>query len=445
MKPINIPKTSIWLVLLVLSTFLKSCTSADNTPNESTIDEILETPDVKESFTPIGKVDFLNPEKVDGNYILVNDAKANRVYLMNKEAKLLYEWSLSNNIGNDVILLPDGNLLAALEADLPKIQIGGKGGKIQLIKPNSSVIWEYIFSSIEGETHHDIEMLPNGNILAMVWSSLTTEESNQIGYIKDEGIFVESIIEINPTTNEIVWDWNSLDHIVQDQDDLKPKYGKISENPNLIDINYIPRNNLEIEVKGDIMHANAISYDKENDVILLSVNSYSEVWFIDHSTTKEEAAGHVGGNYGKGGDLIYRLGNPETYQNTEGIRLFHNNHFPNLLQGEDYGKLLIFSNGNDIKQSTVYELKLPEIYELDSDVSNEPVITWSFTDPELYSSKVSGAVPLENGNILITEGDYGFWEVTREQEVVWKFQSEGFFWRGYSYSKDAPEIKLLGL
>lgn len=445
MKIIRFPKNSIWLILFILSITLNSCSTSDDKPIETTIDEILETPDVEESFTPLGQVEFLNREKVDNNYILVNDAKANRVYLMNKEAKLLYEWSFSNNIGNDVILLPNGNLLAALEADIPKISIGGKGGKIQLIQPDSSVIWEYIFSSIEGETHHDIEMLPNGNILAMAWSSLTADESNEIGYIKDEGIFVESIIEIDPTTNEIVWKWNSLDHIVQDQDDLKPNYGEIIENPNLIDINYIPRNNLEIAVKGDIMHANAIAYDEANDVILLSVNSYSEVWFIDHSTTTEEAARNVGGNYGKGGDLIYRFGNPETYQNTEGTRLFHNNHFPNLLQGEDYGKLLIFSNGNDIEQSTVYELELPATYSLQQDFNNEPSVVWSFTDPDLYSSKVSGAVPLENGNILITEGDFGFWEVTREKEVVWKFNAEGFFWRGYSYSKNAPEIKILGL
>ena len=129
----------------------------------------------------------------------------------------------------------------------------------------------------------------------------------------------------------------------------------------------------------------------------------------------------------------------------EATRLFHNNHFPNLLQGEDYGKLLIFSNGNDIEQSTVYELELPATYSLQQDFNNEPTVIWSFTDPNLYSGKVSGAVPLENGNILITEGDFGFWEVTREKEVVWKFNAEGFFWRGYSYSKNAPEIKILGL
>ena len=143
--------------------------------------------------------------------------------------------------------------------------------------------------------------------------------------------------------------------------------------------------------------------------------------------------------------MIYRFGNPETYENTSGTRLFHNNHYPNLLKGENKGKLLIFSNGNDIEQSTVYELELPTTYGLPQNSNNEPTIVWSFTDPNLYSGKVSGAVLLENGNILITEGDFGFWEVTRDKEVVWKFSAPGFYWRGYNYLKNSPEIEILGL
>jgi len=440
-------------ILILFSIMLFSCSPSDIITvyePEQKIEEKPETPKIleeiiNEDFTPIGIIEKLNPEKIDDNYILVNDAGANRVYLINKDGKLLYEWTLTNNIGNDVFLLPNGNLLASLEADDPQIQLGGKGGKIQLIEPNGTVNWEFIYSSINGETHHDVEILPNGNIIAMVWERITAEESLSTGYMLDQDIFPESIIEINPITNKIVWEWKSLDHLVQDHDKTKNNYGVISENPNLIDINYLPRNGITPSVKGDIMHANAIAYDEINDAILLSVNFYSEVWVIDHSTTANEVNGHTGGKFGKGGDLIYRFGNPQTYLNSKGTRLFHNNHFPNLLKGEDTGKLLIFSNGNDIKQSRIYELELPKTYLLRQNFNNEPRVSWSFTDPALYSNKVSGAVPLENGNILITEGDFGFWEVTRSHEIVWKLNTTGFFWRGYNYSKNVPEIKLLGL
>lgn len=444
-------------ILLTLTVVLQSCSDDDEqkTSDELIVDDI-DTEEPKDpepeepiepepNFTPLGVVEVFNEDKIDDNYILVNDASANRVYLMDKEARLIHEWTLTNNIGNDVFLLPNGKLLASLESDDPQINLGGKGGRLQIVNTDETVEWEFVYSSLEGETHHDVELLPNGNVITIVWERLDAEISSQAGFMLEEDIFPESIIEINPTTNEIVWEWRSMNHLVQDFDETKDNFGVISEHPELINLNYTTSINATADTKGDIMHANAIAYDEVNDVVLLSVNFFSEVWVIDHSTSTEEAKGSTGGNYNKGGDLIYRFGNPEAYENEEGNRLFRNNHFPNLLKGEDQGKLLIFSNGNGLDQSTVFELELPTEYALEANTNNEPRVTWSFTDPNLYSAKVSGAVPLSNGNILITEGDYGFWEVTREKEVVWKCNSQGFFWRGYNYSKTAPEILSLGL
>jgi len=435
-------------ILLLFTLCLFSCSRQENL--DIIIDDSIQIDTTKQieeeiTFTPIGTVEILNNTKIDDNYILVNDAGANRVFLMNKEAKLLYEWTFTNNIGNDVYLLPNGKLLASLEADEPKIPLGGKGGKIQFIEPDNTPTWQFDYSSIDGETHHDVEILPNGNVIAMVWQQIDSTTAITEGFILEEKIYPESIIEIDPNTNSIVWEWHSMEHIIQDNDETKNNFGVVSENPNLIDINYIVKDTSLPDVEGDIMHANAIAYDEDNDAIFLSVNSFSEVWVIDHSTSTEEASSHLGGNYNKGGDLIYRFGNPETYENTSGTRLFHNNHYPNILKGENKGKLLIFSNGNDIEQSAVYELELPSTYSLQPNFNNEPTVTWSFTDPDLYSGKVSGAVPLENGNILITEGDFGFWEVTREKEVVWKFSAPGFYWRGYNYLKNSSEIEILGL
>ena len=196
------------------------------------------------------------------------------------------------------------------------------------------------------------------------------------------------------------------------------------------------------------MHANGIDYDEVKDVIYLNVNFYSEVWVIDHSTTTAEAASNAGGNYNRGGDLVYRFGNPEVYDNPAGIRLFSNNHFPNILEGNELGagNLLIFNNGSDIGQSTVYELDMPDNFNLLLNTNNEPNIVWSFTDPDLFNGRISGAVRLQNGNTLIAEGDYGFWEVTNSGEIVWKYNGGGTnFWRGYGYAKDNPVINDLGL
>lgn len=386
-----------------------------------------------------GIVKFLNEELVEDGLVLINDAGNNRVYLMDKSAKIHHEWKLTSGLGNDVFLLPNGKLLASLEADEPQIELGGSGGKLQLIDKDGKVEWNFDYSSEDRITHHDAELLPNGNIIALVWERINVDEAMRNGSKLETDLFTEAIIEINPESKEIVWEWRAWDHIVQDIDDAKNSFGIISKNPQLIDLNYVDRED------GDIMHANGIAYDQINDLIHISVNFYHEVWVIDHSTSTEVARGHTGGTFGKGGDLIYRFGNPMAYQNPNGKKLFYSNHFPNLLQGEDLGKMLIFSNGTGLDQSTVYELKLPQTFTLEPNTDNEPEVAWSFTNSELFAPKVSGAVKLPNGNRLITEGDFGIWEVTESGEVVWKFSSDGFFWRAYHYDKDAPEILSLKL
>ena len=428
-----------------------SCTN-DDTPrlnDDVIIDPIDTIPDSNDTTVingALGRVELYNPALASDDLILVNDASANRVYVMNKSAALLHEWALSNNIGNDAFLLPDARLLASLEADEPKITFGGKGGQVQFVDKDGNIEWQFIYSSPLAEMHHDVELLPNGNVIALVWELRTAEEALDAGFRLDSKVYPEAVIEIDPTTDEIVWEWHAWDHLVQDFDDTKANFGVVADNPSLIDVNYVLEETDDFpNTQGDLMHANALAYDAVNDVIHISVNFYSEVWVIDHSTTTEQAAGSAGGNYGKGGDLVYRYGNPTTYDNSVGKRLFYHQHHPLLFNGADQGKLMIFSNGFHVEQSTVYELQLPANLDLTPNADNEPSILWQFTDSDLYSQRVSGAYPLSNGNILITEGDYGYWEVTRDKEVVWKFEGDGFYWRGYPYPTDAPEISALGI
>jgi len=168
----------------------------------------------------------------------------------------------------------------------------------------------------------------------------------------------------------------------------------------------------------------------------VSVHTFSEIWVIDHSTTTAEAASHKGGRSGKGGDLLYRWGNPRAYRNgtkTE-QQLFnqHNAHWiaPGL-QGE--GHVLVFNNGSGRPggtYSSVDEIILP----VDSQGQytrtrrgpfgpDKPV--WSYSAPkksDFYSFFISGAQRLPNGNTLICTGASGMvFEVTSEKEVVWRY------------------------
>lgn len=420
-------------ILIIIVSFLFFNCSKDD---ESKIEQV-QSPEVVEISD---YVEVYNSSLFEDDFVFSVINGGTKSYLLNKQGFKVKEWTFDKNLGNDITILPDGKLLGMFRSNNVAYSFGGYGGVIRIINTDGSINWEYEISSNDYLAHHDLKQLPNGNIVCLVWERTPLSNAIQLGINATGDIFTEKIVEINPSSNQIVWQWRSIDHIIQDQMSTFPNYGSISQNPQLININY---NNV---ANGDYMHANGIEYDAVKDVLFVSVNYFSEVWVIDHSTSTSEATSHLGGNYNKGGDLIYRFGNPETYGNI-GQRLFYNNHCPVLIKESLPGgkNMLVYGNGSNVGQSTVYEFAIPNVFTLAANTNNEPAVVWSFTDVNLFSEKISNAVRLPNGNTLITEGDFGIWEVTVNKEVVWKYKEPGSYWRSYGYAKNSPEILSLGL
>lgn len=407
---------------------------------DNTLPEVEITPE-----EPIltANIEVYEADLLEDSYVMAIENGSKKSYLLDKTGNIVYEWNFDLYTGNDVELLPDGRLLGIFKVTDPNFSFGGYGGIVRIYSADGSIEWEYTYASSDYLAHHDVDMMPNGNVLILAWHKVDFETAKQNG-VKYEGvIYPESLIEVNPKSNEIVWEWHSFDHIIQDKFPDALNYGIVNENPQLIDINY------GLKDDGDIMHGNGIDYDIHKDVIYLSINKYSEVWVIDHSTTTSQAKTHTGGKYNKGGDLVYRFGNPEAYNNENGNRLFYKIHFPNFIEDgmPGAGNLLIFNNGTRSKQSSVHELKMPEDFNLNVGEDNEPEIVWSFADVELFNPNIGGAVRLHNGNTLICEGDYGFWEVTPNGIVAWKYNGgvDVSFWRCYAYDKFALAITNLKL
>ena len=191
------------------------------------------------------------------------------------------------------------------------------GGIVERIAKDSSVVWSIKYYGDTFAPHHDVLVLPNGNLMMPVWRAVTRDEAIALGrradMVGDDGLWLDSVVELQVSGTDdykVVWQWNSADHLVQDADPAKASYGELAENPRLIDINYsdgVPTTN------PDIMHVNSVSYIPDLDQIIIDSLNYSELWVIDHSTTTAEAASHSGGRYGKGGDILYRWGNPSVY------------------------------------------------------------------------------------------------------------------------------------
>ncbi|MBQ0738362.1 aryl-sulfate sulfotransferase, partial [Aquimarina celericrescens] len=342
-------------------------------------------------------------------------------------------------LGMELKILPNSNLLGAFQVEDQAFNFGGGGGMFKMLNFDGDELWNYTYADNNHLSHHDVEYLDNGNILFAAWNRITKEDAIALGVNTDQDIFPETIIEVNPETNEIVWKWNSFDHIIQNLDSSKTEtFGVIADNPQKIDFNYNLQTSDPKVTNGNIMHCNGLFYDEKRDVIFLSILQYDEVWVIDHSTTQTEAATSSGGNYNKGGDLIYRFGNPSA-SNQSGEKYFYRTHSPNIIP-DNYpgeGNFLIYMNGNNEHPfSIIYEFKLPEILSFDE----QPEIVWSYSNPDLYYDRISSAYRLSNGNTLICEGDFGIWEVTPGGEIGWKYQNDGSTWRAHGFEVNSQEL-----
>ena len=408
-------------------------------------------------------------------YTLFTPNPGKVVYLINQQGMVAHKWNLLE--GNSVPLaklLDNGNLMLTQNRE---------SGRVMLeIDPEGNIVWEYELY-LEGiRQHHDFLKLPNGNVLLLALERKTVESVIAAGanpdYIHEDvaAVEVDYLVEIQPDgprSGKVVWGWYMWDHLVQEFDPGKPNYGAVADHPELIDVNFallegLVRPRMEIYVQ-DWTHANGIDYNPELDQVVLTVRNFSEIWIIDHSTTSEEAAGHSGGKSGRGGDLLYRWGNPRAYGRgtVEDQRLFwpHNAHWiaPGL---PGAGNILIFNNGNGIEgeercYSSVDEIIPPMEgygYRMDAGgyVPGAPAWTYQAANPaDFYAALISGAQRLPNGNTLICSGREGIiFEVTPEGETVWKYvnpvlqspSDDGvrrprFVYRAYRYGPDYPGLQ----
>ena len=374
------------------------------------------------------EVEIYRRPHIDPHPIFAVRLGATSAAVISKEGEILEEYTFQSRLGNDVIQLPNKEFLGIFKPEnREEFSFGGGGGILRRVTADQQTLWEYTIASATELAHHDVIRLPNGNVMTLVWEEIPTAQAQALGAQTQGPIYLEKLVEIDPSTNQTVWQWRSIDHLIQDVDESASTFGPIRENPRKINLNY----NAEIE-NGDWMHANGIVYDQTRDLVFMTVNFYDEVWVIDHSTTTEQAKSAEGGNYNVGGDLVYRFGNPDAY-GSESPAIFDRVHHPHF-SNESHTQMLFFSNGgNQIEQSTVFELQLPAQLTLSPHVDHLPQIVWQFSDPDLFYRIVSGAVKLPNGNVLICEGDFGFWEINPAGEVVWKMKGyQAGFWRAYA-------------
>ncbi len=377
-----------------------------------------------------------SPGSNDNGYVLFAPLIDSTTYLIDKCGYLVHKWEGKCRPALSVYLLPNGKLLRTAEDKTTTFRNGGGGGYLQILDWDGNVEWSYKISTSTECQHHDVKYLPNGNILAIVYDKKNIEEEILAGrntemYSKD--VWSEKIKELRPIGHdsaEVVWEWSLWDHLVQQYDKEKANYGIVKDYPELMDINFNAINQV------DWLHLNSIDYNPDLDQILVCSPNINEIWVIDHSTTTAEAASHEGGRYGKGGDLLYRWGNPQVYQQgkPEDQKLFGQHDATWIKNNSKYSDcLMIFNNCNgDLvqKYSSVDIIKPP----IDSEGFYQSIppylptnTVWSYVAPnpsDFFATNLSGAQILENGNVLICNGVYGFFfEIDTTKNRVWEYMN----------------------
>jgi len=386
---------------------------------------------------------FENDSHAENGYTLFS--VGNSTYLIDNCGLLINQWTSQFNPGLSVYLLENGNLLrpARVNGDFNG---GGIGGRIELFNWEGDLLWNANYATENYHQHHDVAPLPNGNFLLIAWEKFSPVEAINAGrdpaLTSNAGVWPDKVVEIEMEGTDqinVVWEWRAWDHLIQDFDSSKANYGVVADHPELIDFNFAASAGNAGPAGGggsDWMHCNGINYNPELDQIVLSSRHLSEIYVIDHSTTTEEAAGHTGGNSGKGGDILYRYGNPQAYDRGTAIdRKFYKQHDVQWVPAgyPNEGKLTVFNNGNGRAGGNYSSIDMidPPVdavgnYTLNGSAAYGPAdLFWTYeADPpeSFFSTNISGAQALPNGNILICDGNAPrFFEVDSDLEVRWDY------------------------
>ena len=369
----------------------------------------------------------------DSGYVLFAPLSYTQTYLIDKCGKVVRTWNSEFIPGESAYLRPDGKLVRSGHG------AGGSGSKkgsscTEIFDWDGNLLWRFTIDTLFGQ-HHDFEIMPNGNVLLIVHQWIQTQTAVAAG--RDpaliSGQFVsERLVEIEPIgtdSGRVVWEWRPFDHLVQDFDATKANFGVVADHPELINFNYTKT------AVGEWLHFNSVRYNEKLDQILVSAHHLSEIWVIDHGTTTAQAASHSGGKRGKGGDLLYRLGNPQAYDHGRAIdQVFFGQHECMWIpEGRPQaGKIMVFNNGTGRPAGMYSSLDVitPPIDSAGNYSATIPflpaALDWTYTDTpptNIITQTAGGGEMLPNGNVMICTGQMGsIFEIDASHtKKVWEY------------------------
>ncbi len=232
----------------------------------------------------------------------------------------------------------------------------------------------------EDNVHHDIDELSDGNLIYLTWYSAT--DSNNLPLLADK------IHILNPSTNEIVWEWLAEDHIYT---------GDFCEFCILTTYK---------DYGHDWTHSNAIHFDEEQSAIYLNVRNLNRIYKIGYPSGKIEWIMGDGGDFGEG--------------------LWSHSHDP--LFYED-GHFLLFDNGYHRPDGTNWSRVISVAYD---ETAKQASIDWEYREiPDFLTIGYGSARFTEHGVMVCDGANSRLFETSTEGEMLWEMTFESNIYTVY--------------
>jgi hypothetical protein len=347
-------------------------------------------------FGPVGLTHHVADKTFDG-YTLLTTLSGETTYLVDMAGKVAHTWEAPDPLKPYYgFLLKTGNLLLRCTNGQERYDFGGASAALIELDWNGNVVWRYEDSRL----HHDHARLRNGNTMVIGWEPLPEGISNQvkggISKLGEHGPLIGDFMHEVTPEGRVVWEWTGAEHMDPSLDLLCP-----------------------LDSRHEWTHQNAVEEMPDGN-LLVSFRQPSTIAMVERSS----------------GRVLWRFG--------PGV--FSHQHNPTVLEN---GNLLVFDNG----EHRAGEGTFSRVVEFNAATGE---IVWQYVGtPRLafYSTGISGAQRLPNGNTLICEGRTGrIFEVTTDGEIVWEFinpfdvvhrgepGSRAVF-RAHRYAADSPELR----
>ena len=383
-----------------------------------------------QSVYPTGTTIF-DPDRTWNGFTVLSPLATQAVLVIDMNGTVVKRWEgFNNSAGGPARVFPGGVVMAAGGARPPHQE------SLELTRRDfaGNVLWRFAeneqIKTREGATissarqHHDWQLdtfpagyyAPEGTPAFDGATTLLLTHTNRTQpKVADVMLEDDRIIELSPA-GKVTWEWVASDHI----DELGFAADARAVIKTAAAFN---------KARGsyDWLHVNSATY--------LGPNRWfdaGDARFAPNHVIISSREASLLAIVGRDGSIVWRMG-PDFSQSNElrAIRQMvgqHHAHFiPKGLPGA--GNLLVFDNGGSSGYGFANPLALDGRGAFARATSRvleiNPVtleLVWSYTNPRFFSTNISGAQRLPNGNTLVTAGAGGrMFEVTRDGAIVWEY------------------------